>query len=236
VRPIVNPEDFYVPALATIYQCFCDMGARGEAIDVVTASSELRAIERLNTVGGAQFLGELTDEIPTIAHVESHARIVADFGVARRIITASMATVTDGFQGGPVDEFIDRTLLRLSEAAKRPDQGQTVTLEDAVIESFARIESALVGGQRILGVPTGFRDFDALTAGMHGGQLLIIAARPAMGKTSLVLNLSTHAAAATGRPVLFFSLEMPRVELTNRLLCAEARVDLLRLRTRPATT
>ncbi len=231
VRPLVNPEDFHVPALATIYQCFCDMGARGDVIDIVTASNELRSIERLNTVGGPQFLGSLTDEIPTVAHVESHARIVADFAAARRFITASMETVTDGFNGGPVDAFIDRAMVRLAEAAKRPDQGQTVLLEDSIIESFARIETALLGGQRILGVPTGFRDYDALTAGMHGGQLIVIAARPAMGKTSLVLNIATHAASVTGRPVLFFSLEMPRIELTNRLLCSEAGVDLLRLRT-----
>lgn len=230
VRPILNADDFFHPPNATIYGAFCDLDEAGEAIDVLTASNRLRDVERLNTVGGPQYLGELTDDIPTVAHVESHARIVARLAVERRVITAAMDTVTEGLQGGG-EGFIDRAVARMAEAAKQADQGGTFLFDDCVIEAFDRIEAAALSGRKILGVPTGFRDLDNLTAGMHGGQLIVVAARPAMGKTAFVLDVAGHAAAAIGRPVVIFSLEMPRVELTNRLLCSEARVDLLNLRT-----
>ncbi|MBL8601768.1 MAG: replicative DNA helicase [Myxococcales bacterium] len=229
---IVVPGDFYHPAHGVIFESILSLSSRRTPIDVVTLASELRARERLNTVGGAQYLGELTDTIPTIAHVESHARIVAELAAVRRMIEVAHEIVARGYgERGAPEAFLDFAAAKVFEVAQKRSKSTLVPLETAIIEAFARIENVLENGLRISGTETGFRDLDTLTAGMHPGQLIIIAARPAMGKTSFVLNITLNAAVSTNKPVLFFSLEMPRVELANRLMCAEARVDQGRLRT-----
>ncbi len=229
---VATAGDFYHPAHGVIFEAIQALSTRREPIDVVTLASELRARERLNTVGGAQYLGELTDTIPTIAHVESHARIVADLAGVRRMIEVAHEIVARGYgERGNAEAFLDFAAAKVFEVAQKRAKSNLVPLEQAIIEAFARIENVLENGLRISGLETGFRDLDTLTAGMHPGQLIIIAARPAMGKTSFILNIALNAAVSSGKPVLFFSLEMPRVELANRLMCAEARVDQGRLRT-----
>jgi replicative DNA helicase len=231
VEALVAAGDFYHPAHGVIYEAVQAISSRREPVDIVTLASELRTRERLNTVGGAQYLGELTDTIPTIAHIESHARIVADLAGVRRMIEVAHEIVARGYTDrGSADQFLDYAAARVFEVAQRRSKTTLIPLEQVIIEAFQRIEDTLVRGARITGTETGFRDLDTLTAGMHGGQLIIIAARPAMGKTSLVLNVTTSAAASSGKPVLFFSLEMPRIELANRMMCSEARIDQSRLR------
>jgi replicative DNA helicase len=236
VEAIVTPPDFYHPSHAVIFESVQSLKSRGEPVDVVTLAAELRARERLNTVGGAQYLGELTDTIPTIAHIEQHARIVADLAQVRRMIAAAHEITARGYgDRGSADGFLDFAAARVFEIAQKRSKSSLIELHQAIQEAFERIEKTLERGARITGTETGFRDLDTLTAGMHPGQLIIIAARPAMGKTSLVLNLTTHAAITSQKPVLFFSLEMPRVELANRMMCAEARVDQARLRSNMLT-
>lgn len=231
VEAILTPADFYHPAHALIFEAIQSLSQRGEPVDVVTLTAEMRSRERLNTVGGVQYLGELTDTIPTIAHIEQHARIVADLAQLRRMINVAHEIAARGLgEHGPVDQFLDYAAARVFEVAQKRSKSSLIPLERAIHEAFERIEKTLERGARITGIETGFRDLDVLTAGMHPGQLIIVAARPAMGKTSLVLNITTHAAITTGKPVLFFSLEMPRIELANRLMCAEAGVDQARLR------
>ena len=236
VEAIVTPPDFYHPSHAVIFESIQALKSRGEPVDVVTLSAELRARERLNTVGGAQYLGELTDTIPTIAHIEQHARIVADLAQVRRMIAAAHEITARGYgDRGAADAFLDFAAAKVFEIAQKRSKSSLIELHQAIQEAFERIEKTLERGARITGTETGFRDLDTLTAGMHPGQLIIIAARPAMGKTSLVLNLTTHSAITSQKPVLFFSLEMPRVELANRMMCAEARVDQSRLRSNMLT-
>ena len=228
---LVAAADFYHPAHGVIFEAIQALSSRRSPIDIVTLAAELRARERLNTVGGAQYLGELTDTIPTIAHIESHARIVADLAGVRRMIEVAHEIVARGYgDHGNADEFLDHAAARVFEVAQKRSKSTLIPLEQVILEAFERIENTLVRGARITGTETGFRDLDTLTSGLHGGQLIIIAARPAMGKTSLVLNLTANAAATSGKPVLLFSLEMPRIELANRLMCAEARIDQSRLR------
>ena len=236
VESIVASGDFYHPSHAVIFDAVHALSERGEPVDIVTLSQELRAKERLNTVGGTQYLGELTDTIPTIAHIEQHARIVADLAQVRRMIGAAHEIVGRGYgDRGTADAFLDFSAAKVFEIAQKRSKSSLVPLEQAIQEAFERIEKTLERGARITGTETGFRDLDTLTAGMHPGQLIIIAARPAMGKTSLVLNIATHAAASAAKPVLFFSLEMPRVELANRMMCGEARIDQSRLRSNMLT-
>jgi replicative DNA helicase len=232
VSPLVAATDFYHPAHAVIFEAIQSVASRGDPIDVVTLAAELRSRERLNTVGGPQYLGELTDTIPTIAHIEQHGRIVADLAQVRRMIAAAHEITARGYgERGTADQFLDFAAARVFEIAQKRSKSSLVPLDQAIQEAFERIETTLQRGARITGIESGFRDLDTLTAGLHPGQLIIVAARPAMGKTSIVLNITAHSAQTSGKPVLFFSLEMPRVELANRMMCAEARVDQTRLRT-----
>jgi replicative DNA helicase len=236
VESILAAADFYHPAHGVIYEAIQAISVRREPIDIVTLASELRARERLNTVGGAQYLGELTDTIPTIAHIEAHARIVGDAAGVRRMIEVAHEIVARGYgDHGNADQFLDYAASKVFEVAQKRSKSTLIPLEQVIIEAFDRIEKTMTRGDRITGTQTGFRDLDTLTSGMHGGQLIVIAARPAMGKTSLVLNLTAAAAETSRKPVLFFSLEMPRVELANRLMCAEARIDQSRLRSNMLT-
>jgi replicative DNA helicase len=231
VEGILAAADFYHPAHGVIYEAVVAIAGRREPVDVVTLAAELRSRERLNTVGGAQYLGELTDTIPTVAHAESHARIVADLAGVRRMIEVAHEIIGRGYgERGNAESFLDYAASKVFEVAQKRAKSTLIPLDQVILEAFERLEHSLNHGARTSGTETGFRDLDNLTAGMHGGQLIIIAARPAMGKTSLVFNLATNAVVSTMKPVLFFSLEMPRVELANRLMCAEARVDQSRLR------
>jgi replicative DNA helicase len=234
---ITAAGDFYHPAHGLIFESIQALSARHEPVDVVTLSAELRSRERLNTIGGVQYLGELTDTIPTIAHIETHARIVAELAAMRRMIEASHEIVARGYgERGQAGEFLDWAAARVYEISQKREKNAPVPFGTAIMEAFERLERTLDRGAAITGLETGFRDLDVLTAGMHGGQLIIIAARPAMGKTAIAMNVAVHAAMVAHRPVLVFSLEMPRIELTNRLLCGEARVDQSRLRTNLLST
>ena len=232
VEALLAPSDFYHPAHGVLFESMQALNTRREPVDVVTLAAELRARERLNTVGGAQYLGELTDALATTAHVESHARIVADLAGVRRMIEVAHEIVARGYgERGDAEQFLDFAAAKVFEVAQKRSKTTLVELEKAILDAFARIEATNQRGAAISGLTSGFRDLDKLTAGRHPGQLIIIAARPAMGKTSLALTLTGNSAKAAGAPVLFFSLEMPRVELANRLMCAEGRVDQSKLRT-----
>ncbi|MDP3278035.1 MAG: replicative DNA helicase [Deltaproteobacteria bacterium] len=236
VSAAVVASDFYHPGHAVIFEAMLAVNARGEPIDVVTLSSELRNRERLNAVGGMQYLGELTETTPTIANAETHGRIVADLAQVRRMIGVAHEIVARGYgERGEADSYLDYAAAQVFGVAQRRSKSTLIPLEVAVQEAFERIEKTMERGARISGTESGFRDLDELTSGMHPGQLIIIAARPAMGKTSFVMCLTANAAKSAGKPVLFFSLEMPRVELANRLLCGEANVDQSLLRSNMMT-
>ena len=231
VESIVTADDFYHPAHAIIYDAARAVAIRQEPIDVVTLAAELRLRDRINAVGGAQYLGDLLDTTATTAHIERHARIVADLAQVRRLIHATAEINAKGYTPGDVTEYLDASAARVTELCQRQGTGEPVWLERGLTEAFERIEQTAARGASITGASTGYADLDALLAGLHPGEFTIIAARPAMGKTSLALNLAPVVARETGKPALIFSLEMPRIELVNRMLCAEARVDQARLRT-----
>ncbi|MBI5514577.1 MAG: replicative DNA helicase [Deltaproteobacteria bacterium] len=183
VESILVAGDFYHPAHAVIFEAMHALAARREPVDVVTLASELRARERLNTIGGAQYLGELTDTIPTIAHIEVHARIVADLAGVRKMIEVAHEIVARGYgDRGSAEEFLDFAAARVFEVAQKRSKSTLVSLEQAITEAFERLEKSMAQGVAISGTPTGFQDLDRLIAGMSGGQLIVLAARPAMGK------------------------------------------------------
>ncbi len=183
VEGILAAADFYHPAHGVIYEAVVAIAGRREPVDVVTLAAELRSRERLNTVGGAQYLGELTDTIPTVAHAESHARIVADLAGVRRMIEVAHEIIGRGYgERGNAESFLDYAASKVFEVAQKRAKSTLIPLDQVILEAFERLEHSLNHGARTSGTETGFRDLDNLTAGMHGGQLIIIAARPAMGK------------------------------------------------------
>ncbi len=220
----VSEEDFYHPAHAVIFRCMKALDARGEPIDVVTLTDELRRAGRINAVGGMQFLGDLADASPTTANAESHAAIVAELATVRRLQLIGQSIVEAATNGTSTAEQIQAMAsATLAKVCLARSASATVTLEDEVLAMWAELEQP---SDPVPPRSTGIRDLDEiLGGGTQPEQLVVIAARPAMGKTSLVTQIGRCMAAAKGLPVLFFSLEMPRRELRLRLLCEAADVD-----------
>ncbi len=231
VVELLAPDDFYQPGHRAIYAAMLDLSERGAPIDVITLAEALRVQGRLDDVGGRAGLTALADATPTAVGIETHARPVRDRALLRRAISAAQAVIARGYEDpGEVDDFLDqaeRSVFELSERRVRPS---FVATRDLVREAFRVVEERAESGNPTTGVPSGFRVLDEMTGGLQPGDLVIIAGRPAMGKTAFALNLAGHVALRQQRGVAVFSLEMSREQLVMRMLCAEAKVDAGRLR------
>jgi replicative DNA helicase len=199
----------------------------------LTLSEQLKNEGQLDAIGGASFLTELTNFVPTAAHLEQYAAIVADKAIRRRLITASQDIASIGFdENKSLQELIEEAETRLFEVSQRHVRQDVTSLESILGESFDRLDDLHRNKGGIRGIPTGLRDLDKLLAGLQRSDLIIIAARPSMGKTAMMLNMSLDIATkAKQGSVLYFSLEMSKEQLVDRLLAAEARVDAWKLRT-----
>lgn len=228
VLPLVasklDEADFYHPAHAVIFRCMKSLDARSEPIDSVTLADELRRAERLNAIGGLQYLGSLEDTTPTSGKAEAHAAIVADLAAVRRLQVLGQSIVEAATSSGSTAEQIQSMAsATLAKVCLVRSASATVSLEDEVLAMWAELEQP---SDPVPPRSTGLRDLDEiLGGGTQPEQLIVVAARPAMGKTSLVTQIGRCMAAAQGLPVLFFSLEMPRRELRLRLLCEAADVE-----------
>ncbi len=232
VADVLRPEDFYRTAHGHIYQAMLDLWGRGEPVDLVTVTALLRERNRLEDVGGPVFLASLSEHVGTAANAAYYARLVHEKAILRRLLECSqniaqacLAPVED------VDEFLDgaeNEIFKVAESKIRfgfQAVGFLVEQEVATLEAIWHRDKG-----RITGVPSGFPDLDQLTAGFQPGDLIIIAARPSMGKTALALNIAFNAAYGEGVPVAFFSLEMSKEQLVRRLLSAVGEIDATRLR------
>jgi replicative DNA helicase len=224
VEPIVTPEDFDSSAHAIIFECFLALAARGEVIDPVTLAGELRAREKLDTIGGTQFIAELTDTIVTTAHAERHARIVAEHAVARRIERAAGEIAARARDASVrLDELCETSMASIFDATARRTTTDPVSVGDGIGEAFERMERTGRGESTDAPIATGFRDVTKVTGGgFRPGELVILGARPRIGKSVIAMQMAR--AAAEKRGVLVFSFEMPRSQLVDRLLAAEARL------------
>jgi replicative DNA helicase len=186
----------------------------------------------LEGIGGLEYLAELVDAVPTAANIEYHARIVREKAILRRLIDASSQIIRDVYDQGEreVEELLDQAEARIFQVAQSHDRQGFVWIKEILWETFERIEALQNSPGGVTGVGTGFPDLDNMTSGFQAGDLIVIAARPSMGKTSFVLNIAQNAAIGPGVKVAIFSLEMSKSQLVERLLCSEARVDLQRLR------
>ena len=223
---------FYREANRRLYRAMVRLFERGDVIDVITVSEELKNTAELESAGGFDYLGALVDAVPTAANIEYHARIVRDKALLRRLVEQSTQIIRDVYEQGErdVDEILDQAEARIFQVAESHKREGFVWIKEILWSAFEHIERLQESGTGITGVPTGFTDLDRITTGLQKGDLCIIAARPSMGKTSFALNMAAHAAIAEGIPVAVFSLEMSSEQLVQRLLCAEGRIDAQKLR------
>ena len=229
---ILRPDDFYKDAHRHIYQTVLDLADKGEPVDLVTVTEALRQSKRLDEVGGVAYLTELANAVPTAAHIDHYARIVEEKSLLRRLIHAAGEIMAAGYEGREeVEEILDEAERKIFSVANRRSGRSISSLKQILIEAFEQIEYLYESKGAVTGVPTGFADFDRITAGLQPSDLIILAARPSMGKTTFALNIAENAAVRLNIPVAIFSLEMSKEQLALKLLCAQAGVNNQRIRT-----
>jgi len=228
----INPEDFYDKRHQRIFEAITELYEQRSDIDVLTLADKLKNNGYLDQIGGPAYLTELTNFVPTAAHVEQYADIVAQKALRRRLISASKDIVGLGYdESKQLRELIEEAETKLFEVSQKHVGQNVVSLEAILAESFDRLDNLHKDKQKIRGIPTGFKDIDEKLAGFQRSDLIILAARPSMGKTALALNFAHNVAVQAGEPVLIFSLEMSKEQLVDRLLSMESGVDAWALRT-----
>jgi replicative DNA helicase len=232
VLEVIHPEDHYRPAHQIVHEVILDLYSRGEPADAVTVANELTKRKELARVGGAPYLHTLMASVPTAANAGYYARIVRERAILRRLVEAGTRIVQLGYSGdGDADELVDRAEAEVYGVTERRVAEDFLSLSEIMPGALNEIEAIGSRGGALTGVPTGFADLDALTNGLHPGQMVVIAARPALGKSTLALDLARAASVKAGLTAVIFSLEMSRNEITMRLLAAEAQVQLHAMRT-----
>ncbi|ATH97371.1 replicative DNA helicase [Dermabacter sp. HMSC06F07] len=228
----LRSNDFYRPAHELIYEAIIDLYGRGEPADFVTVADALREKGNLEKVGGAPYLADLIDAVPTAANAGFYAEIVAERATLRRLVEAGTRIVQLGFaaDGGEVDAAVNEAQAQVYSVTDRTKSEDYVKLSEVIEPTMDFIEMLQSRGGQVNGVPTGFAEFDELTQGLHPGQMIIFAGRPAMGKTTLGMDVMRSAAIHNGMASAIFSLEMDRQEIMMRIMAAEAQVPMSRLR------
>ncbi|MEY8042763.1 replicative DNA helicase [Saccharopolyspora cebuensis] len=225
----LSPNDFYRPAHQAIYDCVLDLYGRGEPADAITVSAELERRQELVKVGGAPYLHTLIATVPTAANANYYAEIVAEKAVLRRLVEAGTRIVQLGYhgsEGAAIEEVVDRAQAAIYDVTERRTSEDYAALEDLLQPTMDEIDAIASRGGESQGIPTGFADLDAVTNGLHPGQMVIVAARPGVGKSTLGLDFSRSASIKHNMASVIFSLEMGRTEIVMRMLSAEARIRL----------
>jgi len=233
VVEIVRPADFYRSANSKIFDTLREIYGRGDPVDAITAVEELKRRSLLEEVGGHLYISELVEGVPTPAAAASYARIVSETALLRRLISAA-GDIMEMAYSAPADpeRVADDAEQRIYEVARHDEKEQVATLRDLVDQAMVDLEKIQNRESAFAGVPTGFHDVDKLLSGMQAGNLIIVAARPGVGKSSFITNIARNVAVDANQPVAMFSLEMSRWEIGMRLLCAEARVPWDSIRNR----
>jgi replicative DNA helicase len=223
----LSATDFYDKRHSLIYQACRELDARNSAIDLVTVCEELADRKWLGECGGEEYVAELTEDIPILSNVIEHVRIVRSKSMLRGLLKACQDTIREVIEGGEnAAGLIDRTEKRIFEISAKRAEKDFVPLSELVGESLAEMEKLRGAVDSVTGISTGFDRLDQLTTGFHQGELIVLAARPSVGKTTLALNMAEHIATHSGKAVGFFSLEMADQQLSNRLVCANAGVGV----------
>jgi replicative DNA helicase len=227
----VDDTMFYDERHRRIFRAMIAISQRSEVVDPVTLGNELNRRGELDASGGKEYIGELIDAVPTAANVEYHAKIVKEKALLRRLIETSTMIITEAFQGrATAEELLDDAEQKIFQVSQQRGLQGFTRVKELMWPTMERIEALQRGGKTITGVASGFTDLDELTSGFQPADLVIVAARPSMGKTALVLNIAQYAAIEKNVPVAVFSLEMSKESLVQRMLTAEGRVDAQKMR------
>ena len=227
----LKAEDFYDPANREIFSAMCALAACGRAIDFVTLDEELTRRGKLDGVGGSAYLVELSANVPSTANVGAYIRIVDEKSTLRKLIAASESILKDCYSAQEeTGDILEGAEKAIYDITMRKGGEQLQAIQPVLISTFEKIEELFKNHGRIEGVPTGYTELDDLLTGLHGGELVLIAARPSMGKTSIGMNFIENAAIRAGKAAAVFSLEMPAEQLAMRMLCTEALVDMQKVR------
>ncbi len=231
VAEFMRPEDFYRESHRLVYAAVLALYNRGEAVDLITLTEQLRREDKLEAAGGISYITSLANSVPTAANVIYHAKIVEEKALLRGLINTATHIAGLGYEANEeVINILDQAERMILEVANRKVTGNFVPIKDILMAALDRVEQLYHTKGGITGLPTGFKDLDRLTAGLQPSDLILIAARPSMGKTAFVLNIAQHVAVKEKKPVAFFSLEMSKEQLVQRMLCTEATIDAQRLK------
>ncbi|MBD8071258.1 replicative DNA helicase [Bacillus sp. PS06] len=229
---VLIPEDFYRAAHQKIYKAMLTLSDRGEPVDLITVTSELADTQLLEEVGGVSYLSDIANSVPTASNIEYYARIIEEKSILRRLIRTATTIAQDGFsREDEVDALLNEAEKNIMEVARRKNAGAFKNIKDVLVETYDNIETLHNRIGDVTGIPTGFVELDKMTAGFQRNDLIIVAARPSVGKTAFALNIAQNVATKTDENVAIFSLEMGAEQLVMRMLCAEGNIDAQRLRT-----
>ena len=229
---ILKPEDFYREDNKLIYTAMVNLYSRSEPIDLITVKSELESMGKFDQVGGIEYLAELPEKVPTTANASKYIKIVEEKSTLRRLIKTANEIIELGYDPTEdLEDIMEGAEKKIFNLMQDKNQKGYTAIKDVLVDSFTNLEELYNRKQHITGVPTGFIDLDYRTAGLHGSEFILIAARPAMGKSAFVLNIAANAALKANVPVAIFSLEMSKEQMVNRMLCSEAMVDSNKVRT-----
>jgi replicative DNA helicase len=229
---ILKPAYLYSDAHRRIFSAMTRLFDRSQAIDLITITEELKKGNELEGVGGATYLSSLLNAVPSAANIEHYAQLVKQKALVRSLITASSQILEESYESGvEVDELLDHAEQLVFNIGQEKIEGQTFSIKDIIKDSIETIDHLYQRKEHVTGLATGFHDFDILTSGLHKSDLIIVAARPSMGKSAFATCLCEHIGVQLKKPVAFFSLEMSKEQLVQRMLCSHARVDAHKVRT-----
>lgn len=230
---ILSPDDFYRENHRQIFLALIALSERNEPADLVTLTAELKKRDQFDVVGGSGYLATLVDYVPTAANIAYYAKLMKEKSVARQMINVATEIASRGYEGQEIDKTLDWAEKSIFEIANMKGKASYFSTKEIMKDTFKAIEKLYERQELVTGVPTGYTDLDNMTAGLQGGDLIIVAGRPSMGKTAFCVNVVEHAAMHAAQPcsALIFSLEMGKEQLVQRMLCSVSRVDASRLRT-----
>ncbi len=229
---ILKPEAFYREDNKAIYSAILNLYAKNEPIDIITVKNELIEDGNFERVGGIEYLAGLPEKVPTTANVERYIKIVDEKYMLRNLIQSANDLIALGYnETEEIDSILDVAEKKIFDLTQKKNTRGYSAIKDILVESFAELEKLYNKKGGITGVPTGFSDLDRKTSGLHGSELIILAARPAMGKSAFAINIATNVAIQAKIPVAIFNLEMSKEQIGNRILCSEAMVDSNKIRT-----
>lgn len=229
---ILKPEDFYREDNKFIYQAIYNLYKKGEPVDIITVKSQLIEEGNFEKVGGLEYLALLPDKVPTTANVEMYIKIIEEKSILRNLIQTSNQLIELGYsQTEEVDYIMDEAEKRIFNIMKNRNQKGYTPIKDILIDSFQQIERMYNQKDAISGIRSGFIDLDRKTSGLNNSDLILVAARPAMGKSAFAINIATNVAMRANVPVVIFNLEMSKEQVANRILCSEAMVDSNKIKT-----